>query len=114
MNNATRHDYQVGSTFKPYVFASAVQNDSTTQDGRRITPGTVYDGSNHREVQGPDGPVGYAPANEDDRGYGNITVSTATNKSVNAVYAQMAEDVGPAKVKTHRDRPRPARRPPRA
>ncbi|MFJ1834624.1 transglycosylase domain-containing protein [Streptomyces sp. NPDC088175] len=99
VNNATRRDYQVGSTFKPFVFTSAVANRSTTQDGRRITPNTLYDGTNKRMVQGPGGPTGYAPANEDDIDYGPITVSTATDKSVNAVYAQMAEDVGPEKVK---------------
>ncbi|WP_329457698.1 transglycosylase domain-containing protein [Streptomyces sp. NBC_01497] len=98
VNNATRRDYQVGSTFKPFVLASAIQNGSETQDGDRITPNTHYNGDNHRMVQGPNGPTGYAPANEDDRDYGNITVRTATNKSVNAVYAQMAEDVGPATV----------------
>ncbi|MER5275214.1 transglycosylase domain-containing protein [Streptomyces sp. NPDC002809] len=99
VNNATRRDYQVGSTFKPFVFTSAVANRSTTQDGRRITPSTIYDGTNKRMVQGPDGPTGYAPANEDDVSYGPITVRTATDKSVNAVYAQMAEDVGPEKVR---------------
>ncbi|MET8680480.1 transglycosylase domain-containing protein [Streptomyces sp. NPDC004647] len=99
VNNATRRDYQVGSTFKPFVFTSAVQNDSTTQDGEKITPNTVYDGTNKRMVQGPDGPTGYDPANEDDRSYGDITVATATDLSVNAVYAQMGEDVGPEAVK---------------
>jgi membrane peptidoglycan carboxypeptidase len=99
VNNATRRDYQVGSTFKPFVFAAAVQNGSETQDGRRITPNTIYDGTNKRMVQGPDGPTGYAPANEDDVDYGPITVRTATDKSVNAVYAQMAEDIGPATVR---------------
>ncbi|MGP3983364.1 transglycosylase domain-containing protein [Streptomyces sp. KR80] len=99
VNNATRRDYQVGSTFKPFVFASAVENDSTTQDGRRITPSTMYDGTNKRPVQGPNGPVGYAPENEDDRSYGQITVTEATDKSVNSVYAQMGADVGPDKVK---------------
>ncbi|MGW2655503.1 transglycosylase domain-containing protein [Streptomyces sp. NPDC001478] len=99
VNNATRRDYQVGSTFKPFVFTSAVAHDSTTQDGRRITPSTIYDGTNKRMVQGPNGPTGYDPANEDDVSYGPITVRTATDKSVNAVYAQMAEDVGPEKVR---------------
>ncbi|QIQ04641.1 transglycosylase domain-containing protein [Streptomyces liangshanensis] len=99
VNNATRRDYQVGSTFKPFVFASAVQNGSRTQDGETITPNTIYDGDNKRMVEGPDGPTGYAPANEDDVDYGPITVRTATDKSVNAVYAQMAEDVGPATVR---------------
>ncbi|MER6191659.1 transglycosylase domain-containing protein [Streptomyces cyaneofuscatus] len=99
VNNATRRDYQVGSTFKPFVFTSAVANDSTTQDGRRITPETYYDGTNKRTVQGPQGSTGYDPANEDDVDYGQITVRTATDKSVNAVYAQMAQDVGPEKVR---------------
>ncbi|MEV0277206.1 transglycosylase domain-containing protein [Streptomyces sp. NPDC050610] len=99
VNNATRRDYQVGSTFKPFIFASAVQNDSTTQDGRAITPKTAYDGTNRRPVQGPNGPVGFAPPNEDDVSYGRVTATKAMDKSVNAVYAQMAEDVGTQKVK---------------
>ncbi|WP_406000593.1 transglycosylase domain-containing protein [Streptomyces sp. NBC_00829] len=98
VNNATRRDYQVGSTFKPFVFTSAVENGSETQDGRPITPNTVYDGTNRRRVRGWIGKP-YAPANEDDISYGPITVRTATDESVNAVYAQMAVDVGPARVK---------------
>lgn len=98
VNNATRRDYQVGSTFKPFVFTSAVQNDSQTQDGRTITPNTVYDGTDRRPVEGWDGGT-YAPENEDGVSYGDITVRTATDKSVNSVYAQLAVDVGPDKVK---------------
>ncbi|MFI9027410.1 transglycosylase domain-containing protein [Streptomyces sp. NPDC053560] len=99
VNGATRADYQVGSTFKPFVFASAVANHSTTQDGRTITPQTVYDGTNKRMTLSNGQPTGFAPANEDDRSYGQITVSEATDKSVNAVYAQMGIDVGPDKVR---------------
>lgn len=98
VNNATRRDYQVGSTFKPFVFTSAVQNGSRTEDDRPITPNTFYDGTNKRPVQGWSG-GSYAPENEDNVSYGPITVRTATDKSVNAVYAQMAVDVGPSKVK---------------
>ncbi|MEU1575954.1 transglycosylase domain-containing protein [Streptomyces collinus] len=96
--NATRRDFQVGSTFKPFVFTSAVENHSETQDGRVITPNTIYDGTNKRTVQGWTGDP-YAPENEDQRSYGDITVTEATDSSVNSVYAQMAADVGPAKVK---------------
>ncbi|MGP2439716.1 transglycosylase domain-containing protein [Streptomyces sp. JW3] len=96
--SATRRDFQVGSTFKPFVLAAAVQNSSVTQDGRRITPNTTYDGTNKRPVQGWDGGH-YAPENEDQTDYGDITVREATDKSVNAVYAQMAVDVGSDKVK---------------
>ncbi|MET9500982.1 transglycosylase domain-containing protein [Streptomyces sp. NPDC006622] len=96
-NNATRRDFQVGSTFKPFVLTSAVENESETQDRRRITPNTVYDGTDRRPVQGWSGET-YAPENEDNVNYGDISVRTATDKSVNSVYAQMAVDVGPEKV----------------
>ncbi|MFI8276275.1 transglycosylase domain-containing protein [Streptomyces sp. NPDC085929] len=97
VNNATRHDYQVASTFKPFVFAAAVENDSRTQDGRLITPNTLYNGDNKRRVVGTRTP--YAPENEGQLSYGNIPVTTATDLSVNAVFAQMVVDVGTAKVK---------------
>jgi membrane peptidoglycan carboxypeptidase len=96
--NATRRDFQVGSTFKPFVFTAAVENHSETQDGRVITPNTIYDGTNKRPVQGWTGDP-YAPENEDQRSYGDITVTEATDSSVNSVYAQMAADVGPPEVK---------------
>ncbi len=95
--NATRRDFQVGSTFKPFVFTSAVENHSETQDGRVINPNTIYDGTSERPVQGWSGGR-YAPENEDHHDYGDITVREATDKSVNAVYAQMAVDVGSDKV----------------
>ncbi|MEU5975104.1 transglycosylase domain-containing protein [Streptomyces sp. NPDC047315] len=98
VNNATRRDYQVGSTFKPFVLATALDIGARTQDGRPVTPNTVYDGTNERAVQGWSG-ARYAPENEDGKSYGPITVQTATDKSVNAVYAQLAMDVGPADVK---------------
>ncbi|WP_199832284.1 transglycosylase domain-containing protein [Streptomyces pactum] len=96
--NATRRDFQTGSTFKPFVFTSAVENHSETQDGRVINPNTVYDGTSERPVQGWSGGR-YAPENEDHRDYGDVTVREATDKSINAVYAQMAVDVGSDKVK---------------
>ncbi|MFB7026963.1 MULTISPECIES: transglycosylase domain-containing protein [unclassified Streptomyces] len=98
VNNATRRDYQVGSTFKPFVFTAAVQSGAQTQQGRPITPSTLYDGTNRRPVEGWSGGP-YDPANEDDASYGVIPVGTATDLSVNAVYAQMAVDVGPAHVR---------------
>ncbi|MEO3978227.1 transglycosylase domain-containing protein [Streptomyces sp. CAU 1734] len=98
VNNATRRDYQVGSTFKPFVFTSAVEHGSRTRDGRLITPYTLYDGTDRRPVRGWGG-APYAPENEDGVSYGTITVTEATDRSVNSVYAQMAVDVGPERVR---------------
>ncbi|MCS0634497.1 penicillin-binding protein [Streptomyces sp. LP05-1] len=97
VSNATRRDYQPASTFKPLVFASALENESTTQDGRRIGINTSYDGTSQRPVKGID--AHFAPQNEDDVSYGPISVQEATNKSVNSVYAQMLVDVGAEKAK---------------
>ncbi|MFJ8018499.1 transglycosylase domain-containing protein [Streptomyces sp. NPDC096339] len=98
-SNALRTDYQPGSTFKPIVLASALQNTSNTQDGKPITPNTLYDGTSKRSVKGSKVP--FAPENQDQRNFGNplITVQEATDFSVNSVYAQMIVDVGPEKVK---------------
>ncbi|MEV6651230.1 transglycosylase domain-containing protein [Streptomyces sp. NPDC051219] len=97
INNATRTDYQPGSTFKPFVLASAMENGSVTQDGKPIKPNTVYDGTSRRPVEGSDTP--FAPQNLDNRSWGPVTVQKGTNHSLNSVYAQMIVDVGPDKVK---------------
>ncbi|MFQ6194240.1 transglycosylase domain-containing protein [Streptomyces sp. NPDC000405] len=98
ISNATRADYQPASTFKPIILASALQNESKTQDKRPVTPSTIYDGTNQRPVVGPGG-GGYAPENEDGYSKPAITVQQAMNDSVNTVFAQMIVDVGMDKVK---------------
>ncbi|GGL77226.1 penicillin-binding protein [Streptomyces fumigatiscleroticus] len=97
-NNATRTDYQPASTFKPVILAAALQERAETQDGTPITASTVYDGTSKRPVVDNGTEVGFAPENEDDQNYGDITVQTAMNKSVNSVFAQMGVDVGMSDV----------------
>ncbi|MDK1473769.1 transglycosylase domain-containing protein [Streptomyces sp. 549] len=99
VNNATRRDYQAASTFKPFVYAAALRNDSTTQSGQPIGPYTVYDGTSRRPVVSNGSPTDWAPQNEGDRSYGQVTVTEGMDKSVNAVFAQMGVDVGPQRVK---------------
>ncbi|MER5791045.1 transglycosylase domain-containing protein [Streptomyces sp. NPDC001980] len=91
-DNATRADYQPASTFKPIILASALDRDAKTQDGKDINANAIYDGTSGRPVKGSD--IAFSPPNEDDADYGNITVQTAMNKSVNSVFAQMGVDVG--------------------
>uniref|UniRef100_UPI00068B7EE1 transglycosylase domain-containing protein n=1 Tax=Kitasatospora sp. MBT63 TaxID=1444768 RepID=UPI00068B7EE1 len=93
IDNATRQDYQVGSTFKPIALAAALDSGARTQSGQRITADTVYDGTNRRPVRGGKGEP-YAPPNEGERSYGPITLQQATDWSVNSVYAQLAQDAG--------------------
>ncbi|MGW3669163.1 transglycosylase domain-containing protein [Streptomyces sp. NPDC005141] len=91
-NNATRRDYQAASTFKPLIFAAALADDARTRSGRPIAANTIYDGTSRRPVVGSD--VAFAPPNEDEHNYGDVTVQTAMNKSINSVFAQMGVDVG--------------------
>lgn len=92
INNATRDDYQPASTFKPLIFAAALEQSAETQEKKPITASTVYDGTSGRKVEGSD--IAFAPPNEDDQDYGDVTVQTAMNKSINSVFAQMGVDVG--------------------
>ncbi|MER5452957.1 transglycosylase domain-containing protein [Streptomyces sp. NPDC002764] len=98
-NDATRHDLQVGSTFKPFDLAADLQHHATTQDGHVITPATGYDGTSRRCVRGLSRGLHYCPPNEDDRDYGRISLRRAMMKSVNAVYAQAGADAGLARVR---------------
>ncbi|MGW2375227.1 transglycosylase domain-containing protein [Kitasatospora sp. NPDC001683] len=98
VDNATRRDYQAGSTFKAIALAAAFENDAKTQDGRTVTPHTIYDGTSGRKVRGGKG-TPYAPPNEGDRSYGQISLQQATDWSVNSAFAQLAQDTGLQKVK---------------
>ncbi|MGY0492066.1 transglycosylase domain-containing protein [Streptomyces sp. WG-D5] len=98
VNNATRTDYQPASTFKPLILAAALEDEATTQSGQQITADTIYDGTSKRPVVDNGEKVGFAPPNEDKKSYGQVTVQTAMNKSINSVFAQMGVDVGMDKV----------------
>ncbi|HEU5082062.1 MAG TPA: transglycosylase domain-containing protein [Acidimicrobiales bacterium] len=74
---------QTGSSFKPFVLATAFEQG--------IQPTAVYSG-------GPLTIGDYSPENYEGAGYGSISLRTATVKSVNTAYVRLMEDVGPDNV----------------
>jgi penicillin-binding protein 1A len=71
---------QAGSSFKPFVLATAFEQ------GTR--PDEVYSG-------GPLTIGDYSPQNYAGAVYGNMTLRSATHRSVNTVFVRLMQDVGP-------------------
>ncbi|MFN2607695.1 MAG: transglycosylase domain-containing protein, partial [Acidimicrobiales bacterium] len=72
---------QPGSSFKPFTLAKAFEEG--------IGPGRVYNGP--ATYTFPDGTTVH---NVETGGFGGITLRTATEESVNTVFAQLIDDVG--------------------
>jgi penicillin-binding protein A len=81
LNRATQYGYAPGSTFKVVTATAAI-------DTGQYTPQSL--------VSGRDGIIvsGVPLSNDDHESYGDITLTEALVKSVNTVYAQVAEHVG--------------------
>jgi penicillin-binding protein 1A len=79
---------QPGSTFKPFVLAAALEQD--------IPLGSLYQAPATIEIETPEGP--YEVGNYGGQEFGTVDLNAATADSVNTVYAQLAQDVGPGKV----------------
>jgi penicillin-binding protein 1A len=79
---------QAGSAFKPFVLAAALENG--------ITPYDVYPAPGSITIQGDGAP--WNVSNFGGSSYGSLSVRSATVSSVNTVYAQLIEEVGPEAV----------------
>jgi penicillin-binding protein 1A len=78
---------QAGSAFKPFVLAAALEHG--------ITPYDVYAAPGSITIPGsPPWPV----SNYGGSSYGSLSVRSATVNSVNTVYAQLIDEVGPENV----------------
>jgi penicillin-binding protein 1A len=79
-NFAAQGGRQAGSSFKPFVLATAFDEG--------IGPDEVYPAPSEIQIGN------WNPHNYDGHSYGYQTVRTATINSINTVYAQIIEDVG--------------------
>jgi len=73
---------QAGSSFKPFVLAKAFESG--------FTPDKRYRGPSSVQPRGFDKPV----HNYGGQSYGSVDLRTATQKSINTVFAQLIADVG--------------------
>ncbi|MHA6685157.1 transglycosylase domain-containing protein [Mesorhizobium sp. A556] len=84
-NRATRALRQTGSSFKPYVYATAMEHG--------FTPDSVVSG-------GPINWGGWSPQNYNGASAGRVTLTTALVKSINTVPVRLAKDsLGIAPIK---------------
>ncbi|MBS1678130.1 MAG: penicillin-binding protein [Actinobacteria bacterium] len=88
-NYAWQAAKQPGSSFKPYVLATAIKQGINPKD-------TYYNGTSPMTLEIPGG--GTWEVNNDEPGGGTMSLEEATWKSINVVYAQLDLDVGPENV----------------
>ncbi|MFJ1753727.1 transglycosylase domain-containing protein [Kitasatospora sp. NPDC088134] len=105
-NNADAKGVPVGSTFKPIVLATAMENGVLTKNGEdgqpaKINPNSRYLAENMSVIRRPDGTpaIGddgkpYKQRNSDGGGKGYVTLRQAMQWSYNVPFVQLGQDVG--------------------
>ncbi|MFD7439883.1 transglycosylase domain-containing protein [Streptomyces sp. NPDC059909] len=110
-NNADETGAQVGSTFKPFVLAAAMQDgvrdpqlgpDQGPESRRRVDPNkSKYNGVNKLKIKKYDGSVWqnekgeeWLQVNDGNRSYSDMTLREAMIESANSPFVQLGMDVG--------------------
>ncbi|MFD8812671.1 transglycosylase domain-containing protein [Streptomyces sp. NPDC059627] len=105
-NNADTSGVPVGSTWKPFVLAAAMEYGTykTAPDG--VSPLSKYNGDDNLKVRNEDGSFVlnkdnsvFHQRNESAYPWGYITLRKAMEQSINTPYVQLGWDVGMSKVR---------------
>ncbi|WP_282701192.1 transglycosylase domain-containing protein [Streptomyces sp. CC219B] len=104
-NNADTAGVPVGSTWKPFVLAAAMQYGTYRSDGEGVSPMSKYNGDDNLKVKQNDGTyvlkkdnTPFYQKNESEYPWGYITLRKAMEQSVNTPFVQLGMDVGMDKV----------------
>ncbi|MGW2421299.1 transglycosylase domain-containing protein [Streptomyces sp. NPDC001709] len=105
-NNADTSGVPVGSTWKPFVLAAAMEYGTYKSDGAGISPLSKYNGNDHLKVMKPDGSFylnkdnsTFYQNNETPHPWGYITLRKAMEQSINTPFVQLGVDVGMTHVR---------------
>ncbi|MFF7970491.1 transglycosylase domain-containing protein [Streptomyces sp. NPDC007905] len=105
-NNADTSGVPVGSTWKPFVLAAAMEYGTYKSDGVGISPLSKYNGNDHLKVRRPDGSYYlnkdnsyFFQNNESPHRWGYITLRKAMEQSINTPFVQLGVDVGMSRVR---------------
>ncbi|MEU9142455.1 transglycosylase domain-containing protein [Streptomyces sp. NPDC048349] len=105
-NNANTSGVPVGSTWKPYVLAAAMEYGTQNSKGQGISVDSKYQANDLTVINNREGkPLRDASGNpfkqknESPTPYGYVTLTEAMEKSINVPFAQLVFDVGHDKVR---------------
>ncbi|MBW5480746.1 transglycosylase domain-containing protein [Streptomyces bambusae] len=105
-NNANTIGVPVGSTWKPYVLAAAMQYGTQNSKGAALSADSKYNGNDQTVINDRNGtPLRdssgrpFKQKNESPTQYGYVTLNEAMEKSINTPFAQLVFDVGHEKVR---------------